>query len=476
VTAQPAFELTGAKKRFGGVTALDGASITVAQGTVHALLGENGAGKTTLMRIAFGDIVPDSTELFRVFGVERSFNAPRDAINAGIGMVHQHPHQVASMSVAENVMLGSSGRIRGKQTKALLEALPQHDGFRMELSKPVGSLSVASQQRVEILKAIYHDARLLILDEPTAVLAPDEAEDLYGWLRTFAAGGGTAVVITHRLDEARRFTDDLTVLRNGKTVFTAPSSTATVAALQAVMIGAAQMESERRARTPGPVVARVNDMTIASDGRQWIRSATFEVRAGEILGVAGVEGSGHHQLLHALAGRVFVEGSVDRPSAVALLPEDRHRDAVVLDFDLRENVAIADAGTRAGLIQWNEFRRLTAQLIGTFDVRAVGPEQAMSELSGGNQQKLVFAREVATKPALFIAENPTRGLDIRASAFIRERLQDLADAGCAVIVYSSDLDEVLAIADRVLVVHAGTVKSMAVDDRNAIGAAMLGVA
>jgi ABC-type uncharacterized transport system ATPase subunit len=220
----------------------------------------------------------------------------------------------------------------------------------------------------------------------------------------------------------------------------------------------------------------VNDASIASAGREWIRSATFDVHAGEILGVAGLEGSGHHQLLHALAGRFPVSGSVDRPSTVALLPEDRHRDAVVLDFDLRENVAIAGAGNRVGVMHWNEFRQLTAELIGTFDVRAVGPEQMMNELSGGNQQKLVFAREVATKPALFIAENPTRGLDIRASAFIRERLQDLAAAGCAVIVYSSDLDEVLAIADRVLVVHAGSVMSMPVGDRNAIGAAMLGVA
>jgi simple sugar transport system ATP-binding protein len=471
-----ALELAGTRKTFGSVTALDGASITVAAGTVHGLLGENGAGKTTLMRVAYGDLIPDSRVSFRVFGADKRFTTPRDAIDAGIGMVNQHPHQVASMSVAENVVLGGRGAIRWKETLAEMESLAQRLGFALDLLQPVGTLSVAAQQRVEILKAIYHDARLLILDEPTAILAPDEAEELYGWLRVYAAEGGTAIVITHRLEEARRFTDALTVLRDGRTVLVSDTDRVSTDDLRIAMIGEADVSFSRQSRTPGNLAARVSDATIVEDGRTWIRTASFELRSGEVVGVVGVEGSGHHQLLQAVAGRAAHTGTINRPRTTSFLPEDRHRDAVVLDFTLKENVAIAGAGNRVGLMKWQQYELLTRELVRRFDVRAVAPDQMMRELSGGNQQKLVFAREVSSNPELFIAENPTRGLDIRASAFIRERLQELAAAGCAVLVYSSDLDEVLMIADRILVVYAGTVTAMPTDDRDAIGAAMLGVA
>ena len=310
------------------------------------------------------------------------------------------------------------------------------------------------------------------------MLAPAEARELFGWLRGFASGGGTAIVITHKLEEARSFTDDLTVLRRGRTVLATSAASTSTQSLAEAMLGAPAPATGGGGGRPisDVVVARATDVTIRGDrGLLAIDRATFDIRRGEVVGVAGVEGSGHQELLLALGGRLPIAGgTLTLPSRIGFVPENRHRDAVVADFSLTENVAIQGAGRRTGRMQWTQIEKRTATLLERFDVRSRGPTDRMATLSGGNQQKVVLAREVDAQPELLVVENPTRGLDIRASAFVRQQIRAGRDAGMAVVLYSSDLDEVIESADRVLVVHAGTVRW--VDrDRTAVGAAMLGV-
>lgn len=473
----PALEMVGISKRFGSFAALEGATVSVRKGTVHGLLGENGAGKTTLMRIAYGLLALDQGTI-RIDGVVTRFDNPASAIAAGIGMVHQHPANVPAMTVAENIQLGQAGPYRPKGVRRRATTLAAQLGFDIDVDARVRDLSVGSQQRLEILKAIARNARILILDEPTAVLAPRDARELLEWLRGFAAIGGTAVVITHRLEEALGYADDLTVLRAGRTVLVAPAKTTTAQALAEAMLGASPPTPARKTEheASDQVVARASDVTIHGDrGRVAIDHASFEIRRGEIVGVAGVEGSGHHELLLALAGRLAVSrGTLSLPARTALVPENRHRDAVVLEFSLAENVAMHDAGARRGRMQWTSIRLATGALLGRFDIRARGPSDRMATLSGGNQQKLVLAREIDAQPDMLVVESPTRGLDIRAAAAVREEIRARRDLGLAVVLYSSDLDEVIDIADRVLVVYAGSVRAVE-RDRSAVGAAMLGV-
>ena len=472
-----ALELRRVSRRFGEVPALREADLIVKPRTLHALLGENGAGKTTLMRIAFGMLQPDSGALL-VDGVPHAFRSPADAIAAGVGMVQQHPSNVGAMSVWENVILGGGGLRNPPQARRDGRDLVDRLGFSLGINERVDALPVAAQQRLEILKAVYRKARLLILDEPTAILAPEEARDLYGWLRDFASQGGTAVVVTHKLEEARQFTDDLTVLRAGRTVFQSASNGVSTSDLTRAMIGESMPAPERTPKRPaGDPVVRVDRLSLADDRRvPVVADASFEVRGGEILGVAGVEGSGHHQLLLALAGRHPVSGGrIELATRTSIIPEDRHRNAVVLAFTLTENAAIRSAGQRRGVLGWRQLSDRVRLLMERFDVRAGGPAAAMRTLSGGNQQKFVLARELAADPQLIVAENPTRGLDVRASAFVRDQLRAARDNGVAIVLYSSDLDEIIELADRVLVVQAGRVTEVPVD-RMSIGAAMLGAA
>jgi simple sugar transport system ATP-binding protein len=473
-----ALEMTNVVRRFGDIVALADANLRVSTGSVHAVLGENGAGKTTLMRVAFGMIEPQSGQV-RVEGTARQFRAPADAIGAGVGMVQQHPANVAAMAVWENVVLGGSGVLRPSRARADVARLIETLGFSIDADARVEELPVASQQRLEILKAIYRKARLLILDEPTAILAPEEARDLYAWLRGFAEGGGTAVVVTHKLDEAMRFTDDLTVLRAGCTVLQARSSSTTAEGLTHAMIGEPLNPTDRQLVRQGAreVVLSASDVSLLDERRvPLIRGASFEVGRGEVIGIAGIEGSGHHHLLLAMAGRhPLTGGRIHSSATLSFVPEDRHRDAVVLPFSLLENFAIRNAGARRGRLPWKAMTRPVADLMRRFDVRAPGPATPMEALSGGNQQKFVLARELGEDPELIIAENPTRGLDIRATAAVRGQLRAARDRGAAVVIYSSDLDELLDIADRVLVVHGGTVTESPLD-RGLIGALMLGAA
>ena len=486
-SGEPALALQGIDKRFGATRALTSASLRVRPGTVHALLGENGAGKSTLMRITYGMERPDAG-VIQVRGVTVRLNRPADAIALGIGMVHQHFTLVPVMTVAENVALGGHGMLDVQRTIARLRELSERTGFALDPHVRVEQLSVAAQQRVEIAKALMHDARLLVLDEPTAVLPPSESATLLRWLRRFADEGNAVVLITHKLGEALSVADDLTVLRRGRTVLSVPAAQVSAASLTDAMIGTTDVhkldtrEPDDRPREGDPArraVFRAAGVTVVdSTGTVRVRDASFVIGAGEIVGIAGVEGAGQRELLRALAGRLPVtSGILERPKVVGFVPEDRHRDAVLLDRPLVENVALRGAGVRRGVIDWNALGARTESLMRTFDVRAAGSRAPMRTVSGGNQQKLVLARELSAdadvEARAIVVENPTRGLDVRAAAEIHDRLRCDRDSGAAVAAYSSDIDEILQLASRVLVVYAGTVRESPVD-REAIGRLMLG--
>jgi general nucleoside transport system ATP-binding protein len=476
----PLLALSGIFKRFGATVALDDASFTLRPGTVHALLGENGAGKTTLMRVAFGMVQPDAGRL-QVDGREIHLRSPADAIASGIGMVHQHFTLVPAMTVAENVALGGHGMLRRDDIAATVRAIAGVTGFALDAEARVESLPIGAQQRVEIAKALARRARMLILDEPTAVLAPSEAEDLLRWLREFVAGGNAAVLITHKLREALSVADDVTVLRRGRVAHAGPAMQSTDSSLTAAAIGAELVRpaGEAPAAAIGPVGFRAEDLSVSDErGVVRLRAASFAVHGGEIVGIVGVEGAGHHELLRALAGRRdAAAGRLTRPDVVGFIPEDRHHDAVLLSRSLVENVALRGAGARHGLIDWSALGVRTNRLLQTFDVRAPDARVSMRTLSGGNQQKLVLARELddgTAHPIAIVAENPTRGLDVRATDEVHARLRAARDRGAAVVVYSSDLDEVLALASRVLVTFAGTIREVP-PVRDAVGRAMLGL-
>jgi simple sugar transport system ATP-binding protein len=403
-------------------------------------------------------------------------------------MVHQHFTNVGAMTVAENVALGGRGRFDAGEAAARVAEISARTGLALDREARVEGLPVGAQQRLEIVKALARDARVLILDEPTAVLAPSEAEELLRWLGGYAAAGNSVVLITHKLREALGVADEVTVLRRGRVAVQAPAAAVTPESLAAAMLGellalplggAVDDVTQARRAMPtdgaGPPVAIARRLSIVDErGATVIRDASFDLRGGEIVGIAAVEGAGQHELLRALARRESAtSGELRIPVEIGFVPEDRHRDALVLDFDAAENVALKGAGARRGAIPWRSVRQRTEALILDFDVRGGGVRQVVRSLSGGNQQKLVLARELDGHPSLLVVENPTRGLDIRATREVHERLRTAAAAGTAVVIYSSDLDEVLAVADRIFVIHAGRVVETA-HDRDSVGRAMLG--
>jgi simple sugar transport system ATP-binding protein len=443
---------------------------------VHALLGENGAGKTTLMRIAYGLLRPDSGRVF-INDREVRIRKPADAIREGVGMVHQHFMNVPAMTVAENIALGKHGLFSQRAVADAVAALVSKTGLTIDPRALVRTLPIGAQQRLEILKALARQARILILDEPTAVLAPSEAADLLRWLRTFASEGGAVVLITHKLREALATADDITVLRYGRTVLAGDSGQFEIDDLARAMLGeAVRPPVPAHPREPGNVVLRVSGVKLRDDaGALRIVDANLQLREGEILGVVALENSGHQQLLRAIAARhTPSEGTIDRAGAVGFIPEDRQRDAVILSFPLTENIALKGSGTARGRIRWRAWRARAEKLVSEFDVRAASVDVPVRTLSGGNQQKLVLARELEDTPSLVVAENPTRGLDVRAAGEVHERLRQAAMAGAGVLLYSSDLDEVLSLATRIVAVHDGRVREVATD-REAAGRAMLGL-
>ena len=473
--AAPALEMRGIRKTFGSIIALDDVSLRVTSGSVHALLGENGAGKTTLMRIAYGLTTADAGSM-RVFGATASGHSVRSAMRAGLGMVHQHLSLVPNLSAAENLQLGGQGAFHpGRAAKALQHAAAQF-GLAVPPDAVAADLTIVEQQRLEILKALSRGARLLILDEPTAILAPGEARELMAWIRAFANDGGSVVLITHKLREALAVADQVTILRRGRVAWSGEASGSTEADLgRAMLPDALPPQGAPPPVAPSAAVVRADGVTLKDErGATRVRDASFEIRSHEIVGIAAVEGSGHRALLAAIAGRARVSsGTLILPADVSLIPAHRLRDAIVPEFTLTENVALRHLGRRRGLMRWPAVRARTESLAQRFSVVARSVDAAMSSLSGGNQQRLVVGRELEYDVPLVVADNPTRGLDIGATAFVHEQLRAAAARGCAVVLHSSDLDEVLALATRMLVVYDGTVREVR-GNADDIGRAMLG--
>ena len=478
---EAALDLNGLSKHFGTLTALDSVSLTVRAGSIHALLGENGAGKTTLMRIAFGMITPDSGSV-SVRGRAVKFSSPADAIAQRIGMVHQHFALVPSMSVAENIALGGKGRYQSGLTAELVNTIGDRTGLRLDPTRIVSTLTSADRQKLEIIRAFAHDVSILILDEPTTILAEADARDLFKQLRGFADSGGSVVLITHKLRDAMKHADEVTVLRRGRHVISAPASELTETAITSAMLGQS-LSSSATPRRASPLsdaegVVVLDDVSIAAiDGIGAITDANLRVRKGEIVGIAALEGSAA-ALLRVIAGRAPIEsGSISLPSQekIGFVPEDRQHDAILQDASLSDNIALKDAGRRNGVLDWSAIRKRTVDVINQFQVRTERPEAPARTLSGGNQQRFVLGRELENSPVVIVLENPAQGLDVQAAAAIYDRMTVSRDTGTAIIFYLSDLDELAELSDRVLVVSNG--KLVSVDpDREAIGRALLGIA
>ncbi|MEN9791159.1 MAG: hypothetical protein RLZZ63_817 [Gemmatimonadota bacterium] len=476
---QEALALEGITVRFGSVTALDGAHCSIRRGTVHAILGENGAGKTTLMRTAFGWLAPDAGTI-RVQGAPTTFRSSAEAIAQGIGMVHQHFMLIPAMTVTENIALGGRGPFDAAMTAARITAVATQAGLPVDPTARVRDLAVSAQQRVEIVKALVREARILILDEPTAVLTPDQATELLRWARTFADAGGTVVLITHKLREAFAVADDLTVLRQGRTVLSAARAMVTEAHVIEALTGAGVVpggaggpvsyQTMITARGADPHDVGHHAPVLRLDGVHYVdprgvtrlHAVDLTVYPGEILGVIGVEGSGPRELLRILAGRLApTTGRVIRPDVVGFVPEDRLHDAVIPSFSLTENLVLAESGEAHGWMDWSTWRTVTRDLLATADVRAAGPDVPMATLSGGNQQRFVVGREWRRATAALIVEHPTRGLDLTASARILADLRTLGGhSRPAVVFHSADLDEVLAVATRVVACFEGRVREV----------------
>jgi ABC-type uncharacterized transport system ATPase subunit len=461
VTDAPALTLRGINKRFGAAIALDDTTCVVRRGTVHALLGENGAGKTTLMNIAFGLIKPDGG-VVEVDGRVVAFRSSADAIAAGLGMVHQHFMLVPAFTVAENAALAAQDRADPESMAARVNAIAESTGLDVDPGARVRDLAVGAQQRAEIVRALAHDAKVLILDEPTAVLTPAESDELLAWLRRYVASGGTAILITHRIADVLTVADHVTVLRRGRVVLDAVRAAVDEPALVRAIVGEEPIAHPTRAAAPtvtGEPVFSLSDVRCNDErGAVRLRDVSFSAFAGEVVGVLGVEGSGHREFLRLLAGRLSpAAGRVARPPVVGFVPEDRAHEGSIPAFTLAENRALSGVGTRRGRMPWRALTNETRELIERFDVRASGPDQKLGALSGGNQQRFIVARERLVAPQAIVAEQPTRGLDVRAAAQVWESLREVAATGGVAIVHSADLDEVLAVATRVVVCVGGRV-------------------
>jgi ABC-type uncharacterized transport system ATPase subunit len=478
----PVLELRGMTKRFPGVLANDHVDFDLRRAEVHALLGENGAGKSTLMNVLYGLYHPDEGEI-RINGEPVRIDSPRAAIDRGIGMVHQHFMLIPVMTVAENIVLASEPTQGGvfldyDQAVRKVEELSRAFNFAIDPHARVQDITVGQQQRVEILKALYRGADILILDEPTAVLTPQEADELFGILKTLQREGMSIIFISHKLREVLEIAERITVLRRGKKVDTVPREGATEDTLARLMVGReVLLRVDKTAPSPGDMLLEVEDLTVLDDrGLEAVKGVSFDVHSGEIVGIAGVDGNGQSELIDALtglrhvaSGRVTVGGrDVTTASArghldegLGHIPEDRHRRGLVLDFSLAENIALHDyrlpPNSRWGWLRPGRLVARARKLLKEFDVRGGGPQTRAASLSGGNQQKVVVAREVARDPRVLIAAQPTRGLDVGAIEFVHRRLVEERDEGRAVLLISLEIDEVLSLADRILVIYEGRI-------------------
>ena len=462
-------------KRFGPVLANDAVNFELAQGEIHALLGENGAGKTTLMRILYGLYTADAGEI-RLAGERTRIHSPGDAIQAGVGMVSQHFTLVPPLSVAENVMLGQAEgfRLKPQAIERKVGEAAQRFGIEVDPAALIRHLSVGEQQRVEILKALYRNARILILDEPTAVLVPQEVDILFATLGRLVNDGLSVVFISHKLHEVMTVCDRITVLRNGKLVGTVAKADTSRLDLARMMVGRETFGVKRgQPREPGQPRLTIEGLNALNDkGLPALRSINLTVHAGEILGIAGVSGNGQTELADVLAGvltpsagRITLgqqdltgaDASTITAAGVGRIPEDRHK-GVIAELTVAENLALEnlDDFVRAGRLDRERIRINAEQLIAEYAIKA-SPTDRTRTLSGGNMQKVILARALARKPAVVIASQPTRGLDVGATEYVRGRLLEERDRGAAVLLLSEDLDEVLALSDRIAVIYEGQI-------------------
>jgi len=478
-------ELRNITKRFGDVLANDRVSFTVGPGTIHAIIGENGAGKSTAMRIAYGFYTADSGEIL-INNQVHDIRTPHDAIALGIGMVHQHFMLVEPMTVAENIVLGaepgSAASLDLRQAADEIRKLSDEFKLSVDPNATIETLSVGQQQRVELLKALYRHAQLLILDEPTAVLTPQEVEEFFAILRRMREQGKTIVIITHKLSEVLAISDNVTVMRDGRVVGDLKTAATNAAELARLMVGReVLLRVEKSDAKAGAAVLGVRDLQIVSrDGSKRVDGVSFEVRAGEIVGIAGVEGNGQTELIEALAGLIpgshisgeitfegrditRIEARKRKELGIAHVPEDRHRRGLLLDFSLAENTILGihyrkpAVYSNGVLLDERGIQRRTEQVIRDFDVRPPDPMLPARSLSGGNQQKLIIGREFELPPKLLLVSQPTRGVDIGAIEFIHRKIVTMRDGGCAVLLVSAELEEVTTLADRLLVIHKGQI-------------------
>ncbi len=496
--------MRGIVKIYGPVRANDGVDLDVRWGEVHALLGENGAGKSTLMNVLYGLTAADAGEI--VFdGRPVAIGGPPDAIRLGIGMVHQHFMLIPPLTVAENVILGHEtsrgpGAVDLARAGRLVAELGARHGLEVPPAARIRDLSVGLQQRVEILKALYRGARLLVLDEPTSVLTPQEAGRLFEVVRQLTAAGSAVIFITHKLGEVMDVADRITVMRRGRVVAATRPAESSPADLAAKMVGRpVLLRVDKGESRPGAVMLSVRELSVADDrGQLAVDRISLDIRAGEIVGVAGVEGNGQDELVEAITGlRPATSGSIvlagrdvtragtraTLRAGLSVIPADRQRNGVVMEMKVADNLVLSDFDrppfASAFIRHFQAVRGHATRVIKAFDIRAQGPDQTLASLSGGNQQKVVVARELDSEPRVLLAGQPTRGVDVGSIEFIHRRLVEHRDRGMAVLLVSSELDEVLSLADRVAVIYRGrlvAVLEAGAFDRERIGLLMAGAA
>ena len=472
MTEHHAVEMKDITKTFGEFKANDSVNLEVKKGEIHAIVGENGAGKSTLMNILYGMYHPDDGKIY-INGIKASIHSPAEAIKLGIGMVHQHFMLVNTLTVLENIILGEEvigalNIIDMKRSRQKVKHILNSFDINIALEELTGNLSVGTQQKIEIIKLLYRDAEILILDEPTAVLTPQETDELFKTLRVLKNDGKTIILITHKLHEVLAVSESITVLRHGKVTGNVSTKATGKTELAGMIIGESFEAIENKHNSPkGDVIFEVSGLNVRSDkGIPSVKDISFEIRKGEILGIAGVEGNGQHELIEAICGLRKYSGELklngkplNDKTPIAHIPANRHKHGIVMEYDLAQNIILGREGetefSSAVMLKEKALRAFTETLISKYDIRPANVDSLIAGLSGGNQQKVVAAREMTKQTELIVVSHPTRGLDIKAASFVHTVILEESKKGKALILVSSDLGELLKLSDRIAVIYNG---------------------